>query len=340
MVLSGHSDLVEAAAFSPDSEHVVTASDDTTARIWDTRAPALGDQVLWTEAAQFDPLPSPERFQLGLPTPADVRQWEPTPSQCDQLAGAPYDPDGRAPGATLDHIVPEIAVGACSRKTNGPDADARSLYQEGRALMANGQSSEARQDLEAALAQGYRAARIDLGMLLLQPSAARVDVPRAVLLFEQAWTDGLTIAGFELGSLYEHGVNRTGANIEYSLAPDAARASSWYQRAAEAGDPSALAHFAEMEGVTASSQRADVNKKAYLLESFKHYAAAAEAARQANWPDDAWRSWRYHRASLARLLALEGMAENVAHAYDDVRKHALRPRTMWQRIVSFDPLDD
>jgi len=338
MVLSGHSDLVEAAAFSPDSEQIVTASDDTTARIWDARTPALDDQVLWTEAAQFDPLPSPERFRLGLPTPADVRQWEPNPSQCDQSAGAPYDPDGRAPGAMLDRIVPEIAVGACSRETN--NADARSLYQKGRALMANGQSSEARRDLEDALARGYRAARIDLGILLLQPSAAMVDVPRAVSLFEQAWTDGLTIAGFELGSLYEHGVNRTGANIEYLFAPDAARASSWYQRAAEAGDPSALAHFAEKAGETASSERAAVNKNAYLLESFKHYAAAAETARQANWPDDAWRSWRYHRASLARLLAREGMVENVAHAYDDVRKHAVRPRTMWHRIVSFDPLDD
>jgi hypothetical protein len=61
-------------------------------------------------------------------------------------------------------------------------------------------------------------------------------------------------------------------------------------------------------------------KNSYLLESFKHYAAAAERARSADWPDDAWRNWRYHRASLARLLAREGMMEDVAGVYDSVRK--------------------
>jgi hypothetical protein len=59
-----------------------------------------------------------------------------------------------------------------------------------------------------------------------------------------------------------------------------------------------------------------VQRKSVWLSSFKYYAAAAERARIEDWPDDAWRSWRYRRASLARLLAREGMQQEVAAAYE------------------------
>jgi hypothetical protein len=45
------------------------------------------------------------------------------------------------------------------------------------------------------------------------------------------------------------------------------------------------------------------------------YAAAAERAQDEAWPDDAWRNWRHRRATLARLLAREGMMQQVADAY-------------------------
>jgi hypothetical protein len=48
-----------------------------------------------------------------------------------------------------------------------------------------------------------------------------------------------------------------------------------------------------------------------LLSAFRFYAAAAERARDAAWPDEAWRHWRYRRATLARLLAREGMMGQV-----------------------------
>jgi hypothetical protein len=35
-----------------------------------------------------------------------------------------------------------------------------------------------------------------------------------------------------------------------------------------------------------------------------------------DWPDEAYRTWRYQRASLARLLANEGMMRDVADAYE------------------------
>jgi energy-coupling factor transporter ATP-binding protein EcfA2 len=44
-------------------------------------------------------------------------------------------------------------------------------------------------------------------------------------------------------------------------------------------------------------------------------AAAAEHAHDEDWPDEAWRNWRYRRATLARLLAREGMMQQVAEAY-------------------------
>lgn len=64
---------METARFAPDGQRVVTASDDGTARIWDARAPPVDAQIGWAAAAQFDPLSSTERFELGLSDPEDVR---------------------------------------------------------------------------------------------------------------------------------------------------------------------------------------------------------------------------------------------------------------------------
>jgi hypothetical protein len=62
--------------------------------------------------------------------------------------------------------------------------------------------------------------------------------------------------------------------------------------------------------------------------SFEYYAAACERARVEDWPDDAWRGWRYRRASLARLLASKGLMRDVADLYAGVRKrYASAPTT-------------
>jgi hypothetical protein len=319
-LLSGHTDEVNSAAFSSDGRRIVTASFDKTARIWDALAPPLDAQIQSGEAAQFDPLPSEVRFQLGLPSPTDVRRWPVEASKCDESAAAPYDPDRHAPGVMLGQVPSDIAVTACVNNKNPSGDRARISYQHGRALMASGNFASAQRDFEQALAEGYGAARIDLGMLLSQLSAGSLDIPRAISLYEQAWNQHVTIAAFELGSLYEHGVSRADNKGEYLLAPDQDRAWSWYQKAADAGEPNALARFAERSDSAAFSEANAAKKIAYQLESFKYYAAAAERARREDWPDDAWRNWRYHRASLARLLAREGRTEDVAGVYDSVRK--------------------
>jgi hypothetical protein len=61
-----------------------------------------------------------------------------------------------------------------------------------------------------------------------------------------------------------------------------------------------------------------LERRRHQLEAFKFYPSAAERARREGWPDEAWRNWRWQRASLARLLALEGGTPDVAAAYEAV----------------------
>jgi len=153
---------------------------------------------------------------------------------------------------------------------------------------------------------GYGAAQIDLAALLLDASAGPPDRTRAVSLYERAWRDGVAIAAFELGQLYERGGSEQ-------------RAWPWYQKGAEAGEPNAHARFGERDDAAAVAEISPDKKKALLLEAFASYAAAAEHARIEDWPDDIWRHWRYRRATLARLLAQEGMMAQIADAYTAVR---------------------
>jgi WD domain, G-beta repeat len=311
-------DLVETAAFSPDGRTIVTASDDKTAVIWDARAPALEDQIRWSQAAQFDPLSSTERFQLGLPEVTGEHRWPKSRTKCDESAGAPYDPERHAPGVMLDAIVAEIALPACAgdaSRSGAPRGDARSIYQHGRALLASNQVAAAKVDFEHARTLGYRAASIDLARALSRPADSAADLPRAISLYEQAWRDGVTIAAFELGSLYERGVGAPGTDGKYVLAPDTTRTWAWFQKGADAGEPYALARFAERFAETAALANSDATRNAQLLQSFARYAAAAERARREEWPDDAWKAWRYRRASLARVLAHRGMMREVALRY-------------------------
>jgi WD40 repeat protein/serine/threonine protein kinase len=315
-LLRGHAGVLQGANFSPDGQRIITASDDKSARIWDARIPALSTQIAWARAAQFDPLPVAARFQLGLPAASNRRRWPGNRSACDESAAAPYDPDRRAPGVMPDDIATDIALAACAKEANAGSNRGRSLYQRARALMANKDFPTAREELERAVVAGYRVARVELAMLLARPSYGSPDVARAISLCEQAWNEGVVRAAFELGSLYEHGVSADGDNARYLLAPRQDRAWFWYEKAAAVGEPNALARYAakRLADANTGSQGTD------MLDAFGYYAAAAERARSEDWPEEAWRGWRYRRASLARLLARDGMMREVADRYDEVRE--------------------
>jgi WD40 repeat protein len=315
--LVGHNDLVEDAEFSPDGQRIATASDDNSVRIWSARTGTLENQIIWTEAAQFDVLSNSEIFDLGIPAPVDVRVWPSDRTRCDEAAAAPYDPERRASGAMQAQIVADIALAACSNDERGSSQPTRKLYQHARAQAAAGKYPEARKEFEEALAHGYAAAGIDLGALLSRPAAAMLDVPRAIGLYQKAWAAGLHFAAFALGDLYEHGVAQ-GAGTQ-AVPADPTQAWVWYEKGAAAAEPSALARLGGRDDGKALGA-AEPAKQAALLAAFKYYAAAAGLARRADWPDDAWRDWRYRRASLARVLARGGMLDAVAVQYDEVRR--------------------
>ena len=326
-ILRGHSATVYSAAFSPDGWRVVTASADKTARVWDARIPANEDeQIAWSEAAQTDVASEVWRT---LPSDEAVRTWSGDASICDHLAAAPYDPDRLAQGFVQEKIFADSAKDECSREIAKSGISPRLSYELGRALLAKRDPTGARRAFELAASSGYRAAQIDLANILADPSAEMLDPVRAVALYEKAWHDGVPIAAFELGQIYERGAHEAGATRRTAVQPNATKAWVWYRRGADAGEPNALARFGERNDESAVTEGSPAKKDAFLLEAFRYYAEAAERARDEDWLDDVWKNWRYRRATLARLLAQDGMMQQVADVYGQAKSNWRPQRPTW-----------
>ncbi len=205
----------------------------------------------------------------------------------------------------------------------------------GRALLAKHDVKGARLEFELAMSTGYRAAAIDLAAVLQDQSAGMLDPARSVILLERAWNDKVPIAAYELGRVYETGLPVAAAGVDPKLQVDVSKAWSWYQKGADVGEPNALARFAERDEKNALAESNSTKRNSLLLLAFTRFAAAAKRAHDEDWPDDAWKSWRYRRASLARLLAREGMMQQVADAYRTVLvQFAPHPPTTWERMTA------
>jgi eukaryotic-like serine/threonine-protein kinase len=325
--LVGHDDVVYFAEYSPDGTRIVTASADNTARVWDARVPAnIASQILWAAAAETDPLSDVDRSQLGLPADSRGTHWAVQGSACDQAAAAFYDPDRLAPGALIRSIAADVADPACAEDIAKQPHNGRSDYQMGRTLAARGDSNGARQQFETAVVEGYRAARVDLADLLVDSPTNTRNLDRAASYYDSAWRDGVPIAAFRLGHLYENGYIAPGTSAGGGGPHAPSKAWQWYGKGADLGEPHALARFAEREEADALAQYDLPARNPSLLRAFEFYAAAAERAREESWPDDAWKYWRCRRATLARLLAQDGMMLQVAEAYaaviDRARMHS------------------
>jgi hypothetical protein len=318
-VLSGHADAVISAAYSPDGMRIATGSDDHTARIWDAQVPAgIATQIVWAAAALTDPLSDVDRAQLGLPADARATHSSNPGSACDRAAAAFYDPDRREQGRLPSQINADIANAACAVEITKPGHSARSDYQMGRASLAKHDVKSAEREFELADSKGYRAAAIDLASILQDQASGMFDPVRAATLLEKAWNDKVPIAAYELGHIYEIGLPIAAAGADPKGQIDLAKAWFWYQKGADAGEPNALARFAERDEDTALAENSITKRNSLLLQAFTRFAAAAKRAQDENWPDDAWKSWRHRRATLARLLAREGMMQQVADVYRTV----------------------
>ena len=305
--------------YSPDGSHIASASMDGTVRIWDARLFAnVPTQIAWAQAAVSDPMSVSERTQLGLSLSTVSRVAPSNSSECDRQAAAYYDPDRRAHGVDQSQINADIALSACNRAGSAP-SDPRPLFQEGRALWAKGDIKGASAAFENAISQGYRSARIDLGNSLIDNAASNPNPARAASLYEQAWNAGVPIAAFKLGQLYEHGVHRSERPSLTLLEADPMKSWFWYQKGADISEPNALGRFAQRNEEHALGEKSPQRENEDLLQAFKLYAMAAERAKKDDWPDIAWRHWRYRRSTLARCLAREGMMQQVA---DEFRKVA------------------
>jgi TPR repeat protein len=165
----------------------------------------------------------------------------------------------------------------------------------------------------------------------VDPSTRKGDPGHAVSLYERAWADGVRIAAFKLGHLFEYGAKSTDA-VGPVFDMDTSEAWSWYEKGADAGEPNALARFAERDERSAFAEPDPARSNAHLLQAFSHFAAAAERAREEGWPGGAWEYWRYRRATLARLLANVGMMQQAADTYSAMlEKGAPRPSMWWER---------
>jgi WD40 repeat protein/TPR repeat protein len=329
-VLSGHGDGVWSAAWSPDGRRIITTSADQTVRIWDANVPAdLDTQLAWSQAAKFDELSDIERSRLGLRPDARIKTWTEVVSKCDSAAAATHDPDRRAPGFVQTAITADLASSACAQESAEAAGAPRLNYQLGRALLAKRDVEGAKREFERALSGGYRAAQVDLANLLADASAGTPEPDRALSLYEKAWRDGVPVAAFQLGQLYELGIPGAAATAAVVHQPDLSKAWSWYRKGAQIGEPNALARFGERHDASAVSESSPQEKNALLLKAFASYAAAAEQARLEDWPDNTWKQWRYRRANLARLLAREGMMSQVAGAYVAVRDNGSQGPPPW-----------
>ena len=128
----------------------------------------------------------------------------------------------------------------------------------------------------------------------------------------------MPIAAFRLGQFLRTWSASLGCRRGCCISADASKAWQWYQKGADSGEPNALARFAERDEKSALAEADAKKRNELLLQAFSRYAAAAERAKEEDWPDDAWKFWRYRRASLARLPAREGMMQQVADAYNKV----------------------
>ncbi|MEN3147422.1 tetratricopeptide repeat protein [Neorhizobium sp. IRAMC:178] len=220
---------------------------------------------------------------LGAEERANLQLTSAMQTECDRLAGSPYDQQRNgefAPVGISD--IDGTAVDAC-RMAYDATGNPRFAYQLGRALNKTQQADQAMNAYDVAVQAGYAAAKVNFGMLMgrlgdersefqLYTEAAnggnvlaaynlgvayrdglgtQPDVQRALIWFEKAAAEGDDTAAFNIGAIYDEG---------QLVAQDDQTAIAWYDLAAERGNADAMINLGLMyeagEGIEANALKA------------------------------------------------------------------------------------
>ena len=332
-MLSGHGDRVYSGAYSPDGGLIVTASRDKTARIWDAASGmqlrSLTHHVDRVYSAVFSPdgahIVTASRDQTA-------RIWETRTGEellqlvghGDQVLGAAYSPDGaRIITASSDGTAriwdarsgAQIAVlsgheGGVASATYSPD---------GSHIVTSSEDKTARiWDAKTGVQLTVLSGHTDgLNSAAYSPDGASIVTASAdgtARIF-----DARVPAGLEAQITWA-----AAAQIDPLPKPDAAQLGlpadlglhtrQRYERGVAAREPNSLGRLGLRAEQDALAEPDQLKSNELLLQALTYYAEAAERARVAGWPDEAWKGWRRRRASLARLLAAEGMMKQAAEA--------------------------
>jgi hypothetical protein len=180
-----------------------------------------------------DPSGTPASVVEARLSPPDDNLRRDLITDCDRLAGMPYD-TGHAPslpGVEIDDINVAAAAKACNDAiAQYPDV-ARFTFEAGRVATARKDYAEARRLYDKAAAAGYAMAMNNIGALYEGGSGVPKNYTEAARWYGKAVAAGEPIAMVDLGWQYEHG---------HGVAKDLAEARRLYEAAANAGVPAGM----------------------------------------------------------------------------------------------------
>jgi hypothetical protein len=185
-----------------------------------------------TAGAPETPPPAPPVVEARL-SPSDDPLRHDLITDCDRLAGMPYDTKGSPglAGVEVDKIDVAAATAACNDAIARYPEVMRFVFEAGRVATARKDYAEARRHYEQAAAAGYAMAMNSLGVLYEGDEGVAQNYAEAVRWYNKAVALGEPIAMTNVGWLYEHG---------YGVKKDYAEARRLYEMAARAGAPSGL----------------------------------------------------------------------------------------------------
>jgi TPR repeat protein len=247
-------------------------------------------------------------FSLGALAEGDIEKLV---AECDRLAASDLDLDRPASvsGVAFQNVDPKAAVAACFAAQKAAPANARVVYQVGRALHADNRLEEARKAYQLGDSLGYPLATYNLGTMFEHGSGVDRDLSEARRLYESAAATGGPMATRTLGHAYRYGgrldIAADPAQVQYWYArsfpgleqlavrgsafamvevgqihhfglgapKDFEKARNWYQKAVDLGSSAAMNYLGALYEVAEGAVRDPV-----LAEQW--YAKAAEAGNQ------------------------------------------------------------